>query len=102
MVLGRKNGRTMSRGQKIGIFRPCATAGRLSNLAPGRLGAHTGAGGQCAGVIEADVGADGPARILHTGTGSGGLRWAKGRNGTAFIMPDWLVIDVVAFCLTFS
>jgi len=38
----------------------------------------------CADAVEADVGADGPARI-HTGTGSGGLRRAKGGDGAAYV-----------------
>jgi len=38
------------------------------------IGVHTGAGGQCADAIETGVfGADGPAHILHTGTGSASL-----------------------------
>jgi len=45
----------------------CATAGRLD------IDAHTGAGRECVDAIEAGVGADGPARILHTGTRSGSV-----------------------------
>jgi len=48
-----------------------------------------GAGGQCADAVEAGVGADGPACILHTGTGSEGLERAIGGDGAAYIMPDW-------------
>jgi len=44
---------------------------------------HTGAD-----AIEAGVGADGPARILHKGTGSGGLGRAKSKFGAVYVMPD--------------
>jgi len=50
------------------------------------IGAHTGAGEQCTDAVEAGVGAERPAHI-HTGTGSGGLVWAKGGDGAAYIMP---------------
>jgi len=40
-------------------------------------GAHTDAGGQYADAIKIGVGADGPARILYTGTRNGGLKRAK-------------------------
>jgi len=53
---------------------------RRKNLGRGHwtgYGAHTGVGAQCADAIETDVGADGPARILHAGTESGYLRRAK-------------------------
>jgi len=45
---------------------------------------------QCADAIQAGVDADGPALILHTGTGSGDLERAKGGGGSAYIMPDWV------------
>jgi len=71
----------MCRGQKLafwflaGIGRLCATAGRLGTaMGTGQaIGAHTVAGVQCTDAVETGVGADGPARILHTGTGSVGL-----------------------------
>jgi len=50
------------------------------------IGEHTGAGGQCTDAIEAGVGIDGPAYI-HTGTGSGGLGWAKSAGGATYVMP---------------
>jgi len=61
----------------------CATAGRLGTAMGTKqaIGTHTGAGTQCADAIETGVGADGPARILHTGTGSGGLGRAKSGTG---------------------
>jgi len=34
------------------------------------------------------VGANRP-KIIHTGTGSRVLGWAKGRDGAAYVMPDW-------------
>jgi len=81
----------MGRGQKIGIFRfsrdrPAMRHGRQIGHCNGHyqqaIGAHTGAGGQCPDAIETGVGADGPARIVHTGTGSGrGLRRAKRGTG---------------------
>jgi len=58
-----------------GTGQSCATAGRLGTGQA--LGALRGAGGQGADAIEACVGPDGPACILHTGTGSGGLDRAK-------------------------
>jgi len=68
-----------------GTGRPCATAGRL-----GTVGAHTGAGGQCADAIKTGVGTDGPARILHTGSLRKAGPWAgKKQNEVAYIMPDW-------------
>jgi len=65
------------------IARTCATPGRLATaMGTGQaIGAYTGAGGQCTDAIGTDVDADGPARILHTGTGSGGLGQAKSRTG---------------------
>jgi len=45
------------------------------------IGVNTGAGVQCADAIETSVGADGPARILHAGTGSGVLERAKSETG---------------------
>jgi len=57
--------------QKIGILWPCATVGRSGTGQA--IGAHTGVGGQRADATEAGVGADKPARILHTGKGSGDL-----------------------------
>jgi len=45
------------------------------------IGAHTSAGAQFTDAIETGVGADGPARILHTGMGSGGLGPAKSGTG---------------------
>jgi len=66
-----------------GTGRPCDTAGRLVTTMGTRqaIGAHTGAGGQCADAIETGVGADGPARILHTGTGSGAFGGRKAERG---------------------
>jgi len=60
----------------------CGTAGKLGTAMGTRqlIGAHAGVGAQCANAIETGVGADGQARILHTGTESGGLGRAK--NGT--------------------
>jgi len=58
-------------------------AGRLG-IAMGTgqaIGAHTGAGGQCADAIETGVGADGPARILHMGTEAGALDGLKAERG---------------------
>jgi len=46
-----------------------------------RLGAHTDTIGQCTDAIETGAGADGPAHILHMGTGSGGLGRAKSGTG---------------------
>jgi len=45
------------------------------------IGAHIDASGQYADAIEAGIGADGPACILHTGTRSGGLGQVKSRTG---------------------
>jgi len=58
---------------------PHATAGRLGTRQA--TGTHIGTGGQCADTIEAGVGADGPACILHTGMGSVGLGQVNGVYG---------------------
>jgi len=44
------------------------------------IGAHTGAGGQCADAIEADSGADGTVQI-HMGIGSRALGGPKAGTG---------------------
>jgi len=66
-----------------GTGRPRAMAGRLGTvMGTGQaIGAHTGAGGQCADAVETCVGADVPTRILHTDAGSGGLGLAKSGTG---------------------
>jgi len=65
---------------------PCVSVCRL--ITRERIG-HTDAGGQRADVIEAGIRADGPARILHTGTRSGGLGGEEKRDGDAYVMSDW-------------
>jgi len=67
------------------------------------VGAHTGAGGQCANAIQIGVGADGPARILHTGTESGCLGRAKSGTELPTYCPtgraEWLVPHEVMLSL---
>jgi len=59
-------------------------------LGTGRaIGAHTGAVEQCAAAIEEGVCSDGPARVLHTCTGSRSLGRAIGGDEAAYVMPDW-------------
>jgi len=76
----------MSRNKNIGVFRfvqdrsAARHGGQIVHCDghwTGHRHTHTHAGGQCADAIVTCVGADGPARILHTGTGSGGLGRAK-------------------------
>jgi len=68
-----------------GTGRSCATAGGLGTGQA--IGVYTCADGQCVDAIEADVGADGPARI-HRSTGSGALG-TKGGEAAAYVTPDW-------------
>jgi len=75
----------MGRNQNIVIFHFSAGPAGAPRQADWALdtgqaiGAHTGAGGQCADPIETDVDADGPTRILglHTDSESGGPGRAK-------------------------
>jgi len=73
--------------QQTSTFLPCATAGRLGTEQA--MGSHRAAGRQCTDAIEAGVSTDEPACILHTGTGNGGIRQEKGRDGAAYVVPDW-------------
>jgi len=57
--------------------RAAASMGDWNPARDGPIGAHTDAGGQCADAIEANIRVDGQARILHTGTKSGGLGRVK-------------------------
>jgi len=78
--------------------RPCITAGLFSTAmgAEQAIGAHTDTSGQCTDAIETRVGADGPARMLHSSTESGGLKRAKCETGlyTCRIgRAEWLLLN---------
>jgi len=58
------------------------SAGSMGDWNQARDGdAYIDAGGQCANALEAGVRGDGPARILHRGTRSGGLGRTKNGMG---------------------
>jgi len=63
-----------------GVDGPAVLAAVAWEIGTEAIGTYTGAGGQCRDAIETGFRADGPARILHTGTRSRGL--GQGKSGT--------------------
>jgi len=92
----------MGRGQKLAFFIILAgPAGHAPRQADWKLRWAYYTGGQCADAIERGIGVDWPIRILHTGTGSGGLQQAKAERGCLYVMPDWASRIAIHLCSAF-
>jgi len=96
MILGAKNGGSRVETRKLSFFlfihgtgRPRATQADWAQGTEQATGMHTCTGNLCVDAIEAGISVNGPAHILHTGMGSGGLGWAKGGDEAGYVTPDW-------------